>query len=213
MINPVSNNDSIGSGSSGSSGGTLFDDEVEVMPGVYLIKRKQSSAPLASDPSAAATAATAAAPVAGKLTAGPPGGARLVTPGGVMYGEVTLSDNVEFLQQEAARLSKSVELLLKTNAELREAEALSDDSDPVFTKAIRENVGVVSKQLDMIKAIEDRLQELLGSRGPRCAAGTLATPAPAPAPAAPVVVVASATTSAPASTNDSSDDGEGGVFL
>ncbi|KAL2918601.1 hypothetical protein HK105_202002 [Polyrhizophydium stewartii] len=127
-----------------------FDDEVEVMPGVYLIKRKPKAPAAASADAAAAAAAIGMAPG--------------TQPGGVMYGEVTLSDNVEFLNQERDRLSHSIKLLVKSNQELREA----DPNDPDFTEAIAENVKVIEKRLLMIETIDRRIRELIGADVHRC---------------------------------------------
>ncbi|KAH9249230.1 hypothetical protein BASA81_013079 [Batrachochytrium salamandrivorans] len=131
----------------------LFEDEVEVAPGIYLIKRK---APLPSDP-LSLPLPTAASSTAGSVA------------GGVMHGIVTQSDNLEFLMQEADRLKNSVNLLLRTNDELRQY----DSSDSVFQEAIRENIVVVDRQMRMIKSITERSQQLLGQME---AAGCLDAP-------------------------------------
>ncbi|KAJ8322838.1 hypothetical protein BDV3_006868 [Batrachochytrium dendrobatidis] len=128
-----------GSDKNGAFPSELFESEVEVSPGIFLIKRKTQSPPAAIAaqlPHVSGTGSVA---------------------GGVMHGIVTQTDNLEFLAQEADRLKHSVELLLKTNAELREYSS----TDPDCAEAIQENVTVIDRQMRMIKAINNRSQQLM----------------------------------------------------
>ncbi|OAJ42782.1 hypothetical protein BDEG_26194 [Batrachochytrium dendrobatidis JEL423] len=137
-----------GSDKNGAFPSELFESEVEVSPGIFLIKRKTQSPPAAIAaqlPHVSGTGSVA---------------------GGVMHGIVTQTDNLEFLAQEADRLKHSVELLLKTNAELREYSSTDPDCaeasmNGLDSCAIQENVTVIDRQMRMIKAINNRSQQLM----------------------------------------------------
>ncbi|KND03082.1 uncharacterized protein SPPG_02147 [Spizellomyces punctatus DAOM BR117] len=74
----------------------------------------------------------------------------------------TIQDNAEWLQQETARLRRSVELLLRSNQEMRD----SDPGDPDFVQAIDENVAVIERQIQVIRKYEERIKQLLGDAAP-----------------------------------------------
>ncbi|KAJ3133738.1 hypothetical protein HDU90_005576 [Geranomyces variabilis] len=72
--------------------------------------------------------------------------------------ESPLLDNLEYLREEIARLRRSVEMLLNSNRELQP----HADDDPEFAQAIAENVGVIARQVQLIKKYETRVDELTG---------------------------------------------------
>ncbi|TPX64756.1 hypothetical protein SpCBS45565_g05681 [Spizellomyces sp. 'palustris'] len=85
-----------------------------------------------------------------------------ISPLGTQDVGAAVQDNAEFLQQETARLRRSVELLLRSNQEMRD----SDPGDPDFVQAIDENVAVIERQIQLVRKYEDRIKQLLGDAAP-----------------------------------------------
>ncbi|KAI8997967.1 hypothetical protein BC832DRAFT_595412 [Gaertneriomyces semiglobifer] len=127
-----------------------FEDEVELMPGVYLSRHRGIKSTSLKDSLPQVVGANA-----------------------------TLSDDVTYLSQEVARLRLSVEALMRSNKELKDAIDTQKEQhlgpDPDFVEAIQENVHVIARQLSTIKIYQDRIQELQGVRPGQLVSGTCAT--------------------------------------
>ncbi|KAJ3025190.1 UNVERIFIED_CONTAM: hypothetical protein HDU68_007371 [Siphonaria sp. JEL0065] len=114
-----------------------LDDEVQVMPGVYLTTFQSTSSARVEEE------------FGGKSIS-------IKTASGVEVDlDVFDSDNAEILSQEIARLRLSVQKLLESNSLLKEFNA--EDPDPEYELAIKENVQVIDKRLRMIKALMQKL--------------------------------------------------------
>ncbi|KAJ3054713.1 hypothetical protein HK097_001056 [Rhizophlyctis rosea] len=117
-----------------------YEDEVELAPGIYLTKRKQPSTPSAPSPSSPAPQPARPPSLSSTLLSSSP------------------ADTAAHLQEEISRLRRSVELLLRSNQELKEADPNGEDH--VFVEAITENTAVIARQLVQIRRYEEELATL-----------------------------------------------------
>ena len=159
-----------------------FEDEVEVAPGIYLSKRKKSSD---------------AQKTLNRIVSEhqPP----------ALFGEASLSDNIEYLQQESQKLKLSIQMMVKTNDALREAD---NPNDPDFVEAIRENVAAIARQLEMVKNIDAHVMKLVGKATHACGKQFETQMEDSSIPNGPLVVVNNTSQT----TNDDDDETDG-IYL
>ena len=148
-----------------------YEDEIELAPGIYLTKRKQPSQSTAQSKPAPSSTPTRPSVSATLLSSSP-------------------ADTAAHLQEEISRLRRSVELLLRSNQELKEADPNGEDhvfvevltsswhaivtnsgNSRVLTslllprhytqmQAITENTSVIARQLVQIRRHEEELVTL-----------------------------------------------------
>lgn len=94
----------------------LFEEEVEIAPGIYLTKRQ----------SEATSAPTANSQATGK---------EIDITAQLVLGNSSLEEQLDFLESEKSRLQNSVRHLLQTNDELRSA----DPDDPDFVQVTKDS--------------------------------------------------------------------------
>ncbi|KAJ3291180.1 hypothetical protein HK104_006288 [Borealophlyctis nickersoniae] len=84
------------------------------------------------------------------------------------------------LRYEIARLRRSVEMLLRSNVELREfcKEGEHDGDEEVFAQAIEENVHVINRRIRQIRELEIELESLGGTGTCGGDVGTPTSPGP-----------------------------------
>ncbi|KAJ3034962.1 hypothetical protein HDV00_004503 [Rhizophlyctis rosea] len=114
-----------------------FEDEVEIAPGIYLTKYVPKPSTSTTSPQPPPTQPTS---LASTLLSSSP------------------AETAAHIQEEITRLRRSVELLLRSNQEMKEADPSSQD--PIFVEAITENTAVISRQLYQIRKYEEELQKL-----------------------------------------------------
>ncbi|KAJ3210734.1 hypothetical protein HDU83_000003 [Entophlyctis luteolus] len=125
-----------------------FEDEVQLMPGVYLSRL----IPRTSHPTSS--------PEASGAQPGEQQSLKILTADGITVdtSDAFGSDDADIIQREIARLRLSAQKLLESNAMLKEFQAT--DSDPEISLAISENVVIIDRQLRAIKALTLRLATL-----------------------------------------------------